>query len=187
MAIIKHIRSKNANYSSVIDYLLFQHNELTGKPILDEMGRMIPRKEYYLDGINCDPNNFDSECMATNKHFNKNRRRPDIKSHHFIISFDPADVTEYKLTGERSQTLCLEFVKKNFPGFQAIVVTHTNGHNHSGNIHTHIVINSVRIFTVERAEYMTQLNDHMAGYKHRNTPTFLHHLQKEVMNMCECK
>lgn len=35
------------------------------------------------------------------------------------------------------------------------------------------------------AEYMTQPNDHMAGYKHRNTPIFLQHLQKEVMAMCE--
>ena len=185
MAIIKHIRSKNANYSNATDYLIFQHNEITGKPILDDMGRMIPRKEYFLDGINCDPNNFAAECMATNKHFNKNQKHPDIKSHHFIISFDPADVTEYNLTGERAQALCLEFARNNFPGFQTLVVTHTDGHNHSGNIHTHIVINSVRKFTVEHEEYMTQPNDHMAGYKHRNTPIFLRHLQKEVMAMCE--
>ena len=187
MAIIKHIRSKNANYSNATDYLIFQHNEITGKPILDDMGRMIPRKEYFLDGINCDPNNFAAECMATNKHFNKNQKHPDIKSHHFIISFDPADVTEYNLTGERAQALCLEFARNNFPGFQTLVVTHTDGHNHSGNIHTHIVINSVRKFTVEHEEYMTQPNDHMAGYKHRNTPIFLQHLQKEVMTMCECE
>lgn len=32
---------------------------------------------------------------------------------------------------------------------------------------------------------MTQPNDHLAGYKHRNTPAFLQHLQKEVMAMCE--
>lgn len=187
MAIIKHIRSKNANYSNATDYLIFQHNEITGKPILDDMGRMIPRKEYFLDGINCDPNNFAAECMATNKHFNKNQKHPDIKSHHFIISFDPADVTEYNLTGERAQALCVEFARNNFPGFQTLVVTHTDGHNHSGNIHTHIVINSVRKFTVEHEEYMTQPNDHMAGYKHRNTPVFLQHLQKEVMAMCECE
>lgn len=103
---------------------------------------------------------------------------------HFIISFDPADATECNLSGERAQALCLDFAKKNFPGFQTLVVTHTDGHNGSGNIHTHIVINSVRKHTVEREDYMSQPNDHKAGYKHRNTPAFLEHLQKEVMTMC---
>ena len=31
MAILKHIKSRNANYSDAIDYLLFQHDESTGK------------------------------------------------------------------------------------------------------------------------------------------------------------
>ncbi len=33
MAILKHIKSRNANYSNAIDYLLFQHDESTGKKI----------------------------------------------------------------------------------------------------------------------------------------------------------
>lgn len=185
MATLKHIRSKNSNYSSAIEYLLFQHDEGTMKPVLDDMGRTQLRDEYYIDGINCEAMSFDKDCEITNKQFGKNKTRTEIKSHHFIISFDPADATESNLTGERAQALCLEFAKKNFPGFQALVVTHTDGHNGSGNIHTHIVINSVRKFTAEREEYMSQPNDHMAGYKHRNTPAFLEHLQKEVMAMCE--
>lgn len=185
MATLKHIRSKNANYSAAIDYLLFQHDEGTMKPVLDDMGRKLLRDEFFMDGINCEPLSFDKDCEMTNKQYRKNHNRNEIKSHHFIISFDPLDAMECGLTGERAQALCLEFAKKNFPGFQALVVTHTDGHNASGNIHTHIVINSVRKHTVERMPYMDQPHDHEAGYKHRNTPNFLIYLQKEVMKMCE--
>ena len=150
MATLKHIRSKNANYSAAIEYLLFQHDEGTMKPVLDNMGRKLLRDEYYMDGINCDPLSFDKDCEMTNKHFRKNHNRNDIKSHHFIISFDTLDATVRGLTGEHAQALCLEFAKKNFPGSQALVVTHTDGHNGSGNIHTHIVINSVRQYSAER-------------------------------------
>ena len=36
MAVLKHIVSKNANYGESLDYLLFQHDERTKKPILNE-------------------------------------------------------------------------------------------------------------------------------------------------------
>jgi len=59
MAILKHIAIKNMDYGEAQRYLLFQHDEHTKKPILDENGELIPRKEYYIDGINCDPFSFD--------------------------------------------------------------------------------------------------------------------------------
>lgn len=96
-----------------------------------------------MNGLNCDPMSFDKECELTNAHFHKNKKREDIKSHHYIISYDPADVTENGLTGERAQAISLELAKQIFPGYQALVVTHTDGHNESGNIHTHIVINMI--------------------------------------------
>ena len=185
MAILKHIKSRNANYADTINYLLYQHDEKSGKSILDDYGHPILREEFYMDGINCVPLSFDKECQITNTHFHKNSKREDIKSHHYIISFDPADVSECGLTGKKAQVLCLEFVKKNFPGYQAVVVTHTDGGSHSGNIHTHIVINSVRKFAVERKDYMDKPNEEKAGYKHRSTNRFLEHLKKEVMIMCE--
>ena len=43
MAILKHVKSKNANYSSVLDYLLYQHDEKNSKPILDEYGHKLLR------------------------------------------------------------------------------------------------------------------------------------------------
>ena len=46
----------------------------------------------HMDGLNCDPMSFDKECELTNAHFHKNKKREDIKSHHYIISYDPADV-----------------------------------------------------------------------------------------------
>ena len=185
MAIIKHIKSRNANYSDALNYLLYQHDEKNGKPVLDEYGNKLLREEFYMDGLNCSPLSFDKDCRMTNKKFNKNQKREDIKSHHYIISFDPADATECELTGKRAQELCLEFARKNFPGYQALVVTHTDGGNQSGNIHTHIVINSVRKYAVKRQRYMDKPNEEKAGYKHRSTNRFLNHLKKEVMAMCE--
>ena len=74
MAILKHIKSRNANYTDAIDYLLFQHGENTGKKIRDELGRSILREHYYMDGINCDPMSFDKECEITNSKFHKNKK-----------------------------------------------------------------------------------------------------------------
>ena len=168
-----------------MEYLLFQHDEKTGEVLRNELGQKILRDEFYQDGLNCNPDTFDIECRMTNEAFKKNRRRNELKSHHYIISFDPVDVSECGLTGKRAQELCLEFAKKNFPGYQTVVVTHTDGSNHSGNIHTHIVINSVRKYAVERQNYMDKPNEENAGYKHRSTNRFLEHLKKEVMAMCE--
>ena len=109
MAIIKHIKSRNANYSDALEYLLFQHNEKTGKAILDDSGRKLLREEFYMDGLHCDPMSFDKECEKTNTFFHKNQKRGDIKSHHYIISFDPADATGFK---HRSTTRFLNHLKK---------------------------------------------------------------------------
>ena len=185
MAIVKHIKSRNANYSAAINYLLFEHDEKTGEKIVDESGRSILRKEFYMDGLNCDPMSFDKECELTNAHFHKNKKREDIKSHHYIISYDPADVTENGLTGERAQAISLDLAKQMFPGYQALVVTHTDGHNESGNIHTHIVINSVRKTAVERQPYMDKPHEEAAGYKHRSTDKFMSTFKKTVMDRCQ--
>lgn len=173
------------DYNQVFDYMLFQYNEETMKPLLDEEGRQLLRDEYYIDGINCDPWFFDKECQQVNRHFHKNSTYNEIKNHHYVISFDPSDQTERDLTGEKAQALGLEFAKKNFPGHQALVVTHTDGHNHSGNIHVHIVINSVRKFSVEREDFMERPCDSQAGFKHHLTNNLLRHLQKSLMDICE--
>ena len=184
MAVIKHIASKNSDYGESERYLIFQHNEYTQKPILDEEGHMILREEYYLDGLNCDPFSFASECQELNSYYHKNRNFNEIKSHHYIISFDPKDRDECGLTGERAQQLGLTFAKKNFPGHQALVCTHTDGHNESGNIHVHIVINSLRKYDIPWEPYMEFDCEAKAGYKHHLSPAYLAHLKQEVMDMC---
>ena len=184
MAILKHIASKNADYGETQRYLMFQYNEDTMKPILDENGRLIPREEYYLDGINCDPFTFDMECKELNAQYRKNQIFDVIKSHHYILSFDPKDTEESGLTGERAQQLGLEYARKNFPGHQALVCTHTDGHNQSGNIHVHIVINSLRKHDVERQDFMERPCDSRAGYKHHLTNDYLSYLKQDVMDLC---
>ena len=184
MAILKHIASKNADYGETQRYLMFQYNEDTMKPILDENGRLIPREEYYLDGINCDSFTFDMECKELNAQYRKNQTFDEIKSHHYILSFDPKDTEESGLTGERAQQLGLEYARKNFPGHQALVCTHTDGHNQSGNIHVHIVINSLRKHDVERQDFMERPCDSRAGYKHHLTNDYLSYLKQDVMDLC---
>ena len=185
MAVIKHIASKNADYGESERYLIFQHNEYPQKPILDDEGHMILRDEYYLDGLNCDPFTFASECQELNSYYHKNKNFNEIKSHHYIISFDPKDREECGLTGERAQQLGLTFAKKNFPGHQALVCTHTDGHNESGNIHVHIVINSLRKYDVPQEPYMEFDCESKAGYKHHLSTAYLAHLKQDVMDMCQ--
>ena len=184
MAILKHIASKNADYGEAQRYLLFQYDESTNKPILDENGELIPRKEYIMDGINCDPFTFDMECRELNALYHKNESYDEIKSHHYIISFDPKDAIENGLTGEWAQQIGMEYAKKNFPGHQALVCTHMDGHNESGNIHVHIVINSLRKYDVERQDFMERACDSRAGYKHHVSKDYLIHLKQSLMDIC---
>ena len=86
-----------------------------------------------------------------------------MKTHHYIISFDPKDAVENGLTMEKAQALGLQFCKDNFPGHPAIVCTHPDGHNSVGNIHVHIVIGSLRVRTVERQTFMDKPCDWEAG------------------------
>lgn len=184
IAILKHIANKNADYGATMKYLLFEHNEKTMKPILDEKGRMVLRKEFLVDGVNCEPYSFDKECEIVNAKYHKNQKYSEIKSHHYIISFDPKDKNERGLTGEKAQALALEYVKRNFPGHQAFVCTHLDGHSGSGNIHTHVVINSVRKLDVPKQDFMERECDSRAGYKHHVTNDYFNYLLRDLMDTC---
>jgi putative rlx protein len=187
MAILKHIASKSSNYGAALEYLIFKHDELRKTPILDQNGNRIMRDEFYLDGLNCEPYSFDAACQQLNREYQKNKNKNEIKSHHYIISFDPRDSTENCLTGKRAQELGLEYAKANFPGHQALVCTHMDGHNGSGNIHVHIVINSLRKLDVPQQPFMERPIDCKAGYKHHVTNEYLKHLQKSLMDLCRCE
>ncbi|MCR0654315.1 relaxase/mobilization nuclease domain-containing protein [[Clostridium] innocuum] len=184
MATFKHISSKNADYGVAEAYLTFEHDEFTMKPTLDENGRLVPREGYRLATLNCGEEDFAVACLRSNLRYGKNQKREDVKSHHYIISFDPRDGTDNGLTVDKAQSLGEEFCNEHFPGHQAIVCTHPDGHNHSGNIHVHIVINSLRIEAVPLLPYMDRPADTKDGCKHRCTDAAMEYFKSEVMEMC---
>ena len=185
MATLKHIASKNSDYTAIEAYLIYQHDEFSGKVILDEQGRPMLRESYLLDTLECGDFSFATACLLANRKYGKNTQHGDIKSHQYIISFDPRDAADNGLTMEKAQALGLKFCEENFPGHPAIVCTHPDGHNHSGNIHVHIVIGSVRTREVERKPYMQKPRDWLEGMKHSSTAQTMRHLRVEVMELCE--
>ena len=184
MATFKHISSKNADYGAAEQYLTFEHDEFTMKPTLDGNGRLVLRDDYRISSLNCGGEDFAIACMRSNLKYGKNQKREDVKSHHYIISFDPRDAPDNGLTVDRAQALGEEFCKTHFPGHQALVCTHPDGHNHSGNIHVHIVINSLRIAEVPLLPYMERPADTREGCKHRCTDAAMEYFKAEVMEMC---
>ena len=184
LATFKHISSKNADYGAAEAYLTFEHDEFTMKPTLDGNGRLIPREDYRISSLNCGGEDFAVACMRANLRYEKNQKREDVKSHHYIISFDPRDGTDNGLTVDQAQELGEKFCKEHFPGHQALVCTHPDGHNHSGNIHVHIVINSLRIYEVPLLPYMDRPADTREGCKHRCTNAAMEYFKSEVMEMC---
>ena len=185
MATLKHIASKNSAYTAIEAYLVYQHDAFTGKQLLDEHGRPMLRESYILDTLECGDFSFATACLLANRKYNKNNHPDDIKSHQYIISFDPRDAADNGLTMEKAQALGLKFCEENFPGHPAIVCTHPDGHNHSGNIHVHIVIGSIRMREVERKPYMQKPRDWREGMKHSSTAQTMRHLRVEVMELCE--
>ena len=143
------------------------------------------RESYLLDTLECGDFSFATACLLANRKYNKNNHPDDIKSHQYIISFDPRDAADNGLTMEKAQALGLKFCEENFPGHPAIVCTHPDGHNHSGNIHVHIVIGSIRTREVERKSYMQKPRDWREGMKHSSTAQTMRHLRVEVMELCE--
>ena len=185
MATLKHISSKNSDYTAIEAYLVYQHDAFTGKQLLDEQGRPKLRDSYLLDTLECGDFSFATPCLLANRKYGKNAQHGDIKSHQYIISFDPRDATDNGLTMEKAQALGLKFCEENFPGHPAIVCTHPDGHNHSGNIHVHIVIGSIRTRKVERKPYMQKPRDWREGMKHSSTAQTMRHLRVEVMELCK--
>ena len=185
MATLKHIASKNSDYTAIEAYLVYQHDAFTGKQLLAEQGRPKLRESYLLDTLECGDFSFATACLLANRKYGKNTQHGDIKSHQYIISFDPRDAADNGLTMDKAQALGLRFCSENFPGHPAIVCTHPDGHNHSGNIHVHIVIGSIRTREVERKPYMQKPRDWHEGMKHSSTAQTMRHLRVEVMELCE--
>ena len=182
MAILKHINVHNGNYHDFITYVLFQHDN-HARPVYDENHVKRLRENVLIDAINTTPWTFNLDCQRSNRQWKKNRESREIKSHHFILSFDPKDV-ECGLTLEKAQELGMEFARKHFSGHQCVVATHDDGNNGSHNIHVHISLNSLRIKDIEQPVYSEFERDGKAGYKFHPTDQCMAYLKSEVEKLC---
>ena len=63
MATLKHISSKNSDYSAIEAYLIYQHDAFTGKQLLDEQGKPKLRESYILDTLACGDFSFAMACL----------------------------------------------------------------------------------------------------------------------------
>lgn len=94
-----------------------------------------PKKVGVISSINIvscqDVNKARKEMYNTRKSFNKNGGRQGF---HVIQSF-----TGWECTAEEANRIGLELAKKIAGDFECVIYTHTN----TGNVHNHIVINSV--------------------------------------------
>ena len=66
----------------------------------------------------------------------------------------------------------------------AKMLEYAKEHNSGGNIHVHIVINSLRIAEVPFMPYMDRPCDTQPGMKHRCTDAAMEYFRSEVMEMC---
>ena len=173
------------DYSDIQQYLIFKCEEGTHRPLRDETGHMIQRDFFIQSGMSCNAYTFDAECVKLNHQFHKNNHKGDIMAHHSIISFDPKDAADHGLTPHKAHSLAKEFAEYFFAGHQALIVTHADGNNHAGNIHTHIVINSLRKEKVEWRSFMENPRDCLPGYKHHLTDALLHRMHERLGEICE--
>ena len=108
----------------------------------------------YIEGINCEVDTFGAECIEVNRYYGKNNATKDVKVHHYIISFAPED----NITMREAMDFGKEYVEKFLPGHQAILAVHPDGHNGTGNVHVHIVINSVRKYEGKKERWISPAN-----------------------------
>ena len=85
MATLKHISSKNSDYSAIEAYLVYQHDEFSGKVILDEQGQPMLRESYILDTLECGDFSFATACLQASCKYGKNTQRDDIKDRKSVV------------------------------------------------------------------------------------------------------
>ena len=183
MAIIKHIAVKNRYYSATVEYLTCKFDEHTMKPLVDDKGRIMIRDSFLIEGINCEVDTFGAECIETNRCYGKNNAARDVKAHHYIISFSPDD----NITMQEAMDFGKQYVEKFLPGHQAILAVHPDGHNGTGNVHVHIVINSVRKLEGKKERWQDKPCEYRQGCKHKSTGKFMRAAKQWVMRECMVK
>ena len=184
MATLKYYKSITPAYKRILEYLVYQPKD-SNSPARDANGSRLSRKEYYLDGIHCEPFCFDLECRQLNALYHKNQDPEEAKFYHFIIAFDRADASEHGLDGPRAQKLGMEYARLYLPGFQTLVCTHVEGRHGNQNIHVHLVINGLRMQDVERQPFMQAETHSRAGYKVCFTNLYFYRMRRGLMELTE--
>ena len=82
MATLKHIASKNSDYTAIEAYLVYQHDAFTGKQLLDEQGRPKLRESYLLDTLECGDFSFATACLLANRKYGKNTQHNTLVDGH---------------------------------------------------------------------------------------------------------
>ncbi len=181
MAILKHKGYKSANYFSCQQYYLYEHDEVTHKPILDKNGNMIPREHLLTAAQNTTWDSWVTDCWKVNNKYNQNQTHGEVKTHEYIISFDQRDGDENGLTLEKALEIGKDFAAKNFPGHQTIIAAHMPS---DGNYDVHICINSTRMYDEEKQDFMKKSCEYEAGKKHSSNKKMVRHLKQETMDIC---
>lgn len=183
MAIIKHIAVKNRYYSAAVEYLTCKFDEHTMKPLVDDKGRIMMRDSFLIEGINCEVDTFGAECIEINRYYGKNNAAKDVKAHHYIISFSPDDY----ITMQEAMDFGKQYVEKFLPGHQVVLAVHPDGHNGAGNVHVHIVINSVRKWEGKKERWQDKPCEYRQGCKHKSTGKYMRAAKQWVMRECMVK
>ena len=134
----------DGNYSEQMDYLLFRHHEETMEKLYDENGNRILRPALYMDGIGCVPSLFPTLAQDLNQKYQKGKKPGRCNMMQYIISYHPDDCKRGGLDVRRAHELSMEWVRRCIAGVIGIAVTHDDGDRHSGNIHTHIILCTVK-------------------------------------------
>lgn len=190
MAICKHVPCRNG-FGAAAEYLTMQHDD-KGCLLRDGDGNPRPREEYLIDGINCIPETFAPLCLEDRLRFGKRYDPKTIDTHQYIVSFAPSD-QEKGLTAEKAHAFGFRLAKDNFPGHRVLVCTHPDGENHSGNIHVHIVISSLRFedrpidsrFMKQSKQGNVRVSEFKAGFAHQDTARLRHHLMRQIDGYCK--
>lgn len=189
MAICKHISCRNS-FGGALEYLTMAH-DCKGHTLWDKDGRPLPRENCLIDGINCIPETFAPLCLDDRIRFGKKHDSKAITTHQYILSFAPSDIKK-GLTMEEAHQFGCQLARENFSGHRILVCTHPDGEQHSGNIHVHIIVGSIRFedrsadlrFMRKNRDGTVKPSEYRAGCAHQDTAALRKRLLSQINSYC---
>lgn len=182
MAIIKRTSMRGGSYRSALDYLKYDHDDETRVAVYDDNGNRLLREDFLLSGIHCVPDAFPVQCAQQDALYGKNNEPWEVNAYHLIVSYDPRDAKEYLLDLEKAHALTIEWMQTYLPGTMAVVCSHADGDHHTGNLHSHVILHSVK-WSDEFSSQMTYPEDTRAGEKLHLTPATFRELNDKLNDM----